>query len=178
MGGALSSGAVAVLMSGCQTETSDGWKPILFTDKQAKFFAEVAETIMPQTDTPGAKELMVERIVDSFVGEVYKKEDRERFINSLETLAVETKKALEKDFMAASSEEKTKVLTAIDKERANHQGDKKHYFTPIKEAVLTAFFSTEVGVTQVIQYETIPGQYIGCMPLEEAGNGKVWGRTW
>jgi hypothetical protein len=39
---------------------------------------------------------------------------------------------------------------------------------------MLGYFSSEPGATQVLQYEAVPGKYNGCIPLNEAGNGKTW----
>ena len=44
----------------------------------------------------------------------------------------------------------------------------KKYFS------MLGFFTSEVGATQVLQYNPVPGAYKGCIPVSEAGNGKTW----
>lgn len=175
VGGALSSGAMAALVSGCKTDTSDGWQPQVFSKDQASLFAEIAETIIPKTDTAGAKELMVERWVDSVLNDLYEKDAQKAVLSALDKVDAACKKDNGKDFMSATPEQRTATLTAIDKERANHKGEERHYFGYIKEAVLSAYFNTKVGLTEVLQYNANPGAYNGCVPLAQAGNGKTWG---
>jgi len=43
-----------------------------------------------------------------------------------------------------------------------------------KELALLGFFTSRVGATQVLQYVAIPGAYHGCLPVNQAGNGKRW----
>jgi hypothetical protein len=43
-----------------------------------------------------------------------------------------------------------------------------------KELTLLGFFTSQVGATQVLQYDPVPGAFHGCVPLAEAGNGKTW----
>lgn len=178
MGGVLSSGAIAVMMSSCQTEmdTSDNWSPRFFSEDQVKLFTEVAETIIPKTDTPGAKELNIVRWVDSVLMDVRDENFQKNIIKGLEGIEATSQKDNQKSFLEATPEERTAILMAVDKERANTRGE-RHPFHSVKEIVLTSFFSTKVGLTQVIQYNPNPGKYIGCMPLTEAGNGKIWGST-
>jgi gluconate 2-dehydrogenase gamma chain len=178
VGGALSSGAIAALVSGCKTDTSDGWVARFFTADQVKLFSEAAETIMPKTDTAGAKELMIERWVDSFLFDVRTEEYQKNVVKGLDAIEAASQKDNKKSFVDASPEKRTATLMALDKERANHKGEGAHPFHFVKEMVITAYFSTKVGVTEVLQYNPNPGKYIGCMPLAEAGNGKTWGETW
>ena len=44
-----------------------------------------------------------------------------------------------------------------------------HFFRMLKEMAYTGFFLSEVGATEVLQYSHVPGEYNGCLPLEEVG---------
>ena len=44
----------------------------------------------------------------------------------------------------------------------------------VKELTLLGYFTSEVGATQVLQYNPLPGPYRGCVPLAQAGNGRLW----
>ena len=46
----------------------------------ARMVAEIAEIIIPKTDTPGAKDVGVPAFIDKMLGECYKKEDQDRFV--------------------------------------------------------------------------------------------------
>ena len=46
-----------------------------------------------------------------------------------------------------------------------------HWFTPIQQLTLFGFFTSEVGATQVLRYEPVPGEYIGDL---EYDGGPPW----
>jgi gluconate 2-dehydrogenase gamma chain len=46
------------------------------------------------------------------------------------------------------------------------------FIMTMKELTLLGFFTSKPGVTEVLQYEAVPGRYIGCQPLAEVG--KAW----
>ena len=54
---------------------------------------------------------------------------------------------------------------------ATHQ---RSFILTIKELALLGFFTSQPGATQVLQYVAIPGAYHGCLPVNQAGNGKRW----
>ncbi|HEX5171583.1 MAG TPA: gluconate 2-dehydrogenase subunit 3 family protein, partial [Cyclobacteriaceae bacterium] len=49
---------------------------------------------------------------------------------------------------------------------------KKPFILTVKELTLLGFFTSEVGATQVLQYDPVPEAYKGCLSLEEVG--KTW----
>jgi hypothetical protein len=48
----------------------------------------------------------------------------------------------------------------------------KPFIIEVKELVITGFFTSEPGATQVLQYNQVPGPFKGCVPLSEVG--KTW----
>lgn len=53
------------------------------------------------------------------------------------------------------------------------EGENRRFFRVFKQLVLLGFFTSEIGATQVLNYDEIPGIYEGCISLKEAG-GKTW----
>jgi hypothetical protein len=51
---------------------------------------------------------------------------------------------------------------------------KRPFVLMMKELTLLGFFTSQVGATQVLQYEAVPGEFKPCVPVAEAGNGKTW----
>ena len=43
------------------------------------------------------------------------------------------------------------------------------FFSRLKQMTIVGFFTSEVGATQVLKYDKIPGAYNGCVPFEEVG---------
>jgi gluconate 2-dehydrogenase gamma chain len=178
MGAAVSASAMAGLLNGCKATPDLTYKPVFFTEDQARLVSELADIIMPKTDTPGAKELGVPNFIDKMLNECYKKEDQDRFVSGLTAFDEEAKKAFGNSFIYCKPEDQTKHITntlrvAIEEKKSNPTA--KHPFIFMtKELTMLGYFSTEIGATQVLQYEAVPGAYKGCIPLKEAGNGKTW----
>ena len=162
-------------MNGCKAAPELTYKPVFFTEDQARIVSEVAEIIIPKTDTPGAKDTGVPGFIDQILKECYKKEDQDRFLSGLQSFDEEAKKAYGDSFMElepAQQQEYVKKIhdQAID---ALKNGVKERPFILMtKELTVTGFFTSEPGATQVLQYAPVPGAYHGCLPLAEVG--KTW----
>ena len=179
MGGVVSAPAIMGILKGCSAKPDVNWQPVFLTKEQASLVSEVAEIIIPKTDTPGAKEVGVPSFIDKMIKEVYAKEDQERFTTGLTAFDEEAKKAYGDIFMELEPSQQQEFVKkmhdeALQTERATNPAPKRPFILMMKELTMLGFFTSEVGATQVLQYEAVPGAYHGCIPLSEAGNGKTW----
>lgn len=174
--------SVAVLLGGSVVGGSlflqTGCKPSakqvndLFDENQVKYLDEVAETILPKTDTPGAKEAAVGAFMALMVKDCYTPEDQQVFLKGMEELEKRCKEKFKTGFMKATAEQRTELLTMLDKEQKAHQEKKKpeepaHYFRMMKELTLLGFFTSEVGATKALRYVAVPGKYEGCIDYKK-----------
>jgi len=178
MGAAVSASALTGILQGCKATPELTYKPVFFTEDQARIITEVAEIIIPKTDTPGAKDTGVPGFIDLMLKDCYKKEDQDRFIAGLTSFDEEAKKAYGDSFIYCKPEQQvelvTKVHAAALAEAKENKEAKRPFILMTKELTLLGFFTSEPGATQVLQYIAVPGSYKGCIPLAEAGNGKTW----
>jgi hypothetical protein len=178
MGAAVSASALTGILQGCKATPELTYVPQFFTEDQARLVAEVAEIIIPKTDTPGAKDAGVPGFMDIMLKDCYKKEDQERFIAGLTAFEEEAKKAYGDSFIYCKPEQQVELVTkshsaALTEAKENKEA-KRPFILMAKELTLLGFFTSEPGATQVLQYVAVPGSYKGCIPLAEAGNGKTW----
>lgn len=165
-------GAEAFL-SGCTTGTPG----LSFSKTDISFLNEISETILPATNTPGAKEAKVGEFMTVIVNDCYEAKDQTTFMAGLKKLDEASKKASGKSFMEATPAQRHDLLVALDKEASAFQKTKKpdeqkHYFTMLKELTLWGFFSSEVGATKVLRYVAVPGKYEGSVPYKKGD--KAW----
>ena len=178
MGAAISASAFAGLMQGCKTTPELTYVPQFFSEDQGRIVMEVAEIIIPKTDTPGAKDVGVPGFIDTMLKDCYKKEDQDRFLTGLTAFDEEAKTAYGDSFIYCKPEQQMELVkkthdAAIAEAKENREA-KRPFILMTKELTLLGFFTSEPGATQVLQYEAVPGSYKGCLPLSEAGNGKTW----
>jgi hypothetical protein len=178
MGAAVSASALTGILQGCKATPELLYTPVFFTPDQARIVTEVAEIIIPKTDTPGAKDAGVPGFIDTMLKDCYKKEDQDRFLAGLTAFEEEAKKAYGDSFIYCTPEQQVefvkKTHEAALKEMKENREAKRPFILMAKELTLLGFFTSEPGATQVLQYIAVPGAYKGCVPLAEAGNGKTW----
>jgi gluconate 2-dehydrogenase gamma chain len=179
MGGIVSAPAVMGVLNGCTAKPTLDWKPIFLSDSQAGVISQVAEIIIPKTTTPGAKDTGVPGFIDLMLKDVYAKEDQDRFLDGLKSFDDEAKKTYDDAFMDLDEQQQKEFVMkkheeAINAEKSDKAPEKRPFILMMKELTMLGFFTSEVGATQVLQYDPVPGAYKGCIPLSEAGNGRTW----
>ena len=204
MGGAISAPAMLGAMNVQAKEPGPDWKPAVLDKEELAVVSRIADIFLPRTDTPGALDVGVPAFIDTMLNEVYSKASRERYLKELHDFDAAAKAAHGKPFLKLDAQQQKALVqkfqdAAIADERAmKAEGQKKlwqevrgpamlpqrteasvwahprTFLMTTKELTLLGFFTSRVGATQVLQYVAIPGTYHGCLPVNQAGNGRRW----
>lgn len=143
--------------------------PRSFTAADIALLDEIGETILPATDVPGAKAVGIGAFIAMMVDDCYEESDRTAFKTGLKTLADTFRARHGTDFAHGNAAARTDFLNALDREqRARHASrrtdEPQHYFRIMKDLTILGYFSSELGATQALRYEEVPGRYDGNAP--------------
>ena len=182
MGGSLSTAALLAIRKGYSATTSPAREPSMLSASQMDIVSAVSDVMIPRTDTPGALDVGVPAFIDLMLRDVYVPADRDRYLTGLTAFDAEATSQHGKPFVALESTQRVALVrkfhdAAIAEERrvhVQHIHVQRPFILLTKELTLLAFFTSQVGATQVLQYVAIPGSWHGCLPLQQAGNGKTW----
>ncbi|MFN4161029.1 MAG: gluconate 2-dehydrogenase subunit 3 family protein [Stenotrophomonas sp.] len=143
-----------------------------FSDTDVGTLDEIAETILPRTATPGAKDAGAGLFMARFVADCYTPGQQATFRAGL----ADIDKRAGGRFASLAPQSRTELLRALDAEARQHAGDvtetgtvaegeaMPHYFTMIKQLAIFGFFTSKVGATDVLRYVAVPGRYDGDLP--------------
>jgi hypothetical protein len=170
LGGAALVGGNA-LLTGCRTPRAatapSTFQP--FTASEIALLDEIADTILPDTKTPGAKAAKVGAFMAVMVTDCYDERDQQVFRRGMLELESASRAANGASFMSATPAARLALLQALDREQKAYMdkkagGDPAHYFRMIKELTLLGYFTSEIGYTQAQRYAESPGRYDPCLP--------------
>lgn len=157
--------------------TSPDWKPRFFDDHQDQTVLSVADLMIPETDTPGARAAQVDRFIDlllstegpgtgedsggsDFTDFLLRKgtlEAQKRYIAALNWLDGYTLAHYSEPFTALDQAHQGSVLTLL-----THSTDDpevsygRELFAMIKSSIVSAYYSSEIGSLQELKYHTNP----------------------
>jgi glucoside 3-dehydrogenase (cytochrome c) hitch-hiker subunit len=125
------------------------WKPKVLTAAQNNEVIALTETIIPATDTPGAKAALVNRFIDEVLADAPDKQ-RTAFLGGLAWLTERSRSDYGKDFAAASAAQQTVLLTRLADPARVAAGDETgaEFFRALKSMTISGYYSTEMGLRQ------------------------------
>ena len=162
----------------------------LYTADDVAMLDEIADTILPQTSSPGAKAAGCGAVMAVLVNDCYSLEHQTLFFAGLKHIKSLSKQQFKQDFMALKPEQKLALLSQLDLEakkggtsglegssslassKASDRKGELHYFTLLKQLSLFTFFTSQVGGTEALRYVAVPGKYDGDLPYKKGD--KAW----
>jgi glucoside 3-dehydrogenase (cytochrome c) hitch-hiker subunit len=154
-----------------------------FTAQDIALLDEVAETILPETKTPGAKAAQTGAFMALMVTDTYTERDQAVFRDGMEKLRAAS-------FMALTPAQRLALLEQLDREQKAYMDvggnpgwiwgstatmirqpftrrgndTPPHFFRMMKELALLGYFTSEIGCTQAQRYVEVPGRFDPCVP--------------
>ena len=163
-----------LMLAGCDRREESVDEPAaeppagLFSDAEVNLLAEIADTIFPETDTPGAKAAGVGPFIALMVTDTYSPAEQQVFRDGL--LAIhEASQAHGSDFMGLLPGQRLEIVQRLDREQfeATQDGGEEppHYFQMFKQLTVLGYFTSEAAYRDVLEYAETPGRYDGCRDL-------------
>jgi hypothetical protein len=144
---------------------------------------EIAETILPETTTPGAKAAKTGAFMALMVTDTYTERARGVFREGMKQVDAACTALNGVAFMSASPAQRLALLESLDREQkaamdarlaapvnraplpeAPAADEPAHYFRMMKELALLGYFTSEIGCTKALRYIEAPGRYDPCAP--------------
>ena len=166
LGGAALIGQSAWL-AGCATTA--GAARELFSESDVVLLDEIADTILPETKTPGAKAAGVGPFIATMVsgylrparaGACFATASRRSSASRGRRTAAASWRRRRRNAWRCSSGSTAKRSSTCARPGAD---ERPHYFRMIKELTLLGYFTSEIGYTQAMRYVETPGRFEPCI---------------
>lgn len=143
------------------------------SSEQADLLGELAEIIIPSTDTPGAKNAGVTDFIIRVMRDCYSLVDQQFFYAGLEIL---NKICIDKhgrSFVELQHKDKINFLNLINEieqifyiKALNKAFNIPGFFKQLRELTVIGYFTSETGATLALEYLPIPGRFEGDVLLK------------
>jgi len=127
--------------------------------------ADVADTIIPDTATPGAKAAGVEKFIVRVMRDCHRYEEQRDFYAGLAGLDKAANDSHGKGFSQLEPAARAEVLK-------DYAPKNKTFFKTMRDMTVTGYFTSEIGATKALAYLPIPGRFEGDVAMEPGQ--KTW----
>ena len=139
----------------------------------------IAELIIPQTETPGAKAAKVNQFIDLILAEWYDDATTARFLAGLADVDQRSQKLFGKNFVDSTPAQQNQLLKVLDDEAtvarkqqaAAEAASHKHALAPLnffgmmKKLTLLGYYTSEIGFKVELHKSIIPSSHAGCVAI-------------
>lgn len=139
---------------------------ISMSNEQFALLEQVTEVMIPATDTPGAIAAGVPAFIRQMLDEWASNSSRTEIADVLEAVQKHAWAKFGAAFVELPPDRRHAVIRSFDEERIGRQDPAYGKF---KHLVLVGYYQSEVGATQELRYELVPGAWRACVPFSEIG---------
>lgn len=125
-----------------------------------KLLDEIAETIIPETETAGAKTTKVAEFISKVFQDIYTEEEQTDFIAALQMINDKANEKMGSDFVNLSAEKRAQLFNEI-------KNPKDKGLLAIYQMVLYSYLTSEKGIKATFRYVPVPGKQEGDIPYKK-----------
>jgi Gluconate 2-dehydrogenase subunit 3 len=153
-----------------------------FSPHQNETVITLVDLILPATDTPGAKAARVNEWMDVILTDWATAEERDRFLKGVDGVDTQAVALFGKPFVELSADRQVAQLHIMDdaidwRHDVVEHGQpvprddrdwylRGYFFQIFKKMTIHGYFTSEIGFTQALKLQIIPGEQHGCAPYE------------
>lgn len=171
--------AFSILQS-CTTDEKK-WTPLFFSNEEGIVIKNLVNIILPKTENMvGALDVNVPEFIDLYAHKALLQEDIEAYRLEIAGIMLELP-ITEKGAIDLKSEDYetllSKYLKADKNQQKQYEDDENITYLALvnlRSQSIWAYKTSALIGEEVLAYDPIPGQQIGCLPLKDATNGKSW----
>lgn len=132
--------------------------------EQEKTLAEFAETLIPASATPGAKDTYAHLFALRMLDDCYEKDDQRKFMNGLKAVDDLTQKNHNTPFANATPAQRAAVLTTLEAKKG--PDDAQEFYKLMKSLTIQGYLTSKPVLGDIFHYELVPGRFNGAAPVK------------
>jgi hypothetical protein len=130
----------------------------------------VVDTIIPATNTPGAKALGVPALIQKILADCYEKDVVDTFYKGMDWVNTKAQTDNGKAFAGCNTEQRLAMLKQAQAEDA--ESNQAKFMKMAKELTILGYTSSKYVVLNINKYVMMPGHYYGNVPVNYGNTPK------
>lgn len=177
LGYVIATPSVISILQSCKNDPQISWTPQFFSSNESFVLEKLIDLILPKTnDLPSALDVNIPQFIDAYVNEISSKAEQEELKKGIATISESLSKSPNNEAFKSLL---TKYLKADQKDKEaffENEDDTLVLETLINLRTMTiwTYKTSEKAGEEILAYDPIPGDFLGCISLEETTKGKAW----
>jgi len=169
--------SVFSILQSCKNDPQISWTPQFFSLNESFVLEKLIDLILPKTASlPGALDVNIPQFIDAFVNEVSSKEEQEDYKKGIAAISDSLGKSPNNEAFESLL---TKYLKADQKDVEDFSKNENDTLTlktltNLRTMTIWAYKTSEKVGEEILAYDPIPGDFLGCISLEGTTKGKAW----
>ncbi|SHN44387.1 gluconate 2-dehydrogenase subunit 3 family protein [Chitinophaga sp. CF418] len=177
----LLAGAGAAAWSGIRLRNLYSTPDLGKLQEHTELITELAETIIPATDTPGAKAAGITPFIIRMIRDCTPKKEQNRFLIGLDEVDAYTSNHYNRPFARCNIEQRTAIAAHFERRdrpykgiagKISHKVMGDSFFVIMKKYTVIGYCTSMEGATRGLAYDYVPGHYLGAVRLKPGQ--KAW----
>ena len=152
---------LSVFLKSCAVDNLSDYRPAFLSMEQFHTVWQMAELILPKTDSPGASDARVAPYIDLLFNSYFEEDEKTRLESGLIKFMDNCQQQYGTSFISMNEEKQLEFMQKTEVEPESNV-----FFKSFKGITLWAFFTSEVGMKSM-NYNPVPGKYDGCIYIDE-----------
>ncbi len=133
------------------------------TGDEEELIGDIAEVLIPRTDTPGARETRAHIFTLVMVDDCLSKPDQEKYLKGMRAFPDEVVKITARPFQGSPATEQLQILTAFEGKLESAGEETRMFYETTRNYIIQGYTSSQYFLTEVKPYQLVPGPaYDGC----------------
>ena len=153
----------AVVQGAAAAASADKWAPRFLSSREDELVTTLAELILPETDTPGARAAQVNRHFDLVLDDETPTVQR-AFRDGLRWVEAASRERFNANFVDAGEQRQIELLTEMSESSGNIPSPGHAFFRDIWERTVFAYYTSKIGIHDELEYKgkTPLAEWRGC----------------
>lgn len=175
LGFSLSGMSLISLISSCKQDVAAGKTASVLSQNELEFIYSLSDTILPETNTPGALAVGAPEFIQLFVSKIYTPEQLSEFRDNIIQLDNSCKEKFNNTLANCTPVEKHEFVASLETGDLTppvsiwgnpvSEGSPLPFYKQLKSMVLWAYFSSEKVGKEVLLYQQLAPDYKGCVDV-------------
>jgi hypothetical protein len=145
---------VAVSIEGTNALAQQTAPKTFFTREELALVDELAEMIIPADDhSPGARAAKVAAYIDARLAEAFDAAERTTWRDGLKLIEQLSRQGSGRTFLESTPAQRLALLERIAAHEGKPEKPEEHFFSELKSRVVDAYYTSEIGIKQEMEYK-------------------------